>query len=65
MLPSVTAFILKVLDDDEGISQVAYDALTVLVKEVNNPSLNKMMEQVESTNGRYYLPPGVAWKMLR
>jgi phytoene/squalene synthetase len=50
---------IKLLDDDEGITDDAFQALRDLGKELQLKNwLVQLGEQVKATNGRFYLPEG-------
>ena len=46
---------IRLLDDDEGITEDAYGALLDILPESLALALNK---EVEATDGRFYLPEG-------
>ena len=50
-------FILAVLDDDHGISEVSWDELGELLQSAGEfELLGELSSQVEATDGRFYIP---------
>ena len=47
-------FIINVLNDDEGISEKAYDSLCILVHEFSEFD-SKFMNYIDCSNDRFYL----------
>lgn len=49
------AFIEACLDDEHGISEVAYDRLVDLERSLGDDRLKKIIDRSDGTNGRFYL----------
>lgn len=51
---NIVAFAKAVLNDDNGISEEAYSILWNMAK--NDSELSDLLEKVDATDGRFYLP---------
>jgi hypothetical protein len=49
-------FVKNVLDDDNGVSGNTYDALLSVAVALADPRLKQLLDKVEATDGRFYLP---------
>lgn len=50
-------FIFAILDDDHGISEIAWDELGELLQSAGEfELLGELAAQVEATDGRFYIP---------
>jgi len=55
---SVIVMFQKLLDDEQGVSEEAYNEMVYFAELMEYESLYEMLRHVDATDGRFYLPEG-------